>query len=676
MKKGLIIALLLTVVNQTIGQNYKFGKVSKEALQEKFYPQDSSANAVVLYKNRRTYFDYIQKDGFRLITVVHERIKIYNKEGYDWASKNISYYKPAASDAEKVRILEAKTYRLEDGKIQSFKLNKKEIFDEKLSKYWSEKKFTMPNISEGCVVEWKYKLVSPYKSIDKVELQYKIPIKKIQCNIEIPEYYKYNVKHTGYVQINSTLTTKNSVISLSQKNVVYANNGSVDRLKSSTSYTKVDYTTNITTINNENVPALLDESHLNNIKNYQTAIHYELSSVKWPEEPIKHYVQSWDDVTKTIFKKYEFGDELKKNTYFKDDLAAIIVKSGGEQTQILLNIFEFVKQKIKWNNVYTKYSYDGVRKAYKNGSGSSADINFILIAMLRAANINANPILISSRSHGVPIFPTIKGFNFVIAGVELENGIVLLDATEEYSTPNTLPLRDLNGQGRIIRKDGTSNWINLMPTQLSQTNLTMNISIDEEGIVNGIKRTQYTKSNALDYRNKYLKIKDEAITEKIEEENGLIEISDFKITNKNTIYKPIVETFKFSSEELLDIVGDKIYFKPLLFEAITKNPFKLEKRIYPIDFGTPKSSKNVINISIPQGYQIESIPESFAIALPNKYGIYKFNISTSGNKISVYSILKIKSAIYPIEYYQEIKEFYKMIVNKNLERVVLKRRVI
>ncbi len=669
MKKRLITLVILMVTNQLFSQNYKFEKVSKEELQEQFYQQDSSANAVVLYKNRRTFFKYIQGEGFMVETIVHERIKIYNKEGYDWATKYVSYYNPKSSDSEKVRVLEAKTYSLKAGKIQTNKLNKKEIFDEKVSRYWSRKKFTMPNISEGCVVEWKYKLVSPYRSIDKVELQYRIPIKKIECSIEIPEYYQFNIKHTGYIQINSEQSVKNSSIALTFKS---RSDGFNSPSKTSFSSQKIDFSTRITKIDNTNIPALIEETYVNEMDNYRTAIYYELSSINWPNEPIKYFSKSWEDVTKTIRKKHVFGDELNKTTYFKDDLAKIIVESGGNKNQILANIFEFVKQKVKWNGVYQKYSYNGVRKAYKDGSGSAADINFILISMLREASINANPVLISTRDHGVPVFPTIKGFNYVIVAVEIENNMFLLDATEEYSIPNVMPLRDLNGRGRLVRKDGASNWVNLTPTQLSETNSIMNIVMTDDGLIEGVKSTKYTKSSALNYRNKYLKIRQDDIISAIEIKKGNIKISDFRITNKDEIYKPIIEIYKFSSEELVDIVGDKIYFKSLFFDAITKNPFELEKRVYPIDFGTPFLNKNMVSMTIPEGYVVESIPENFAIGLPNNYGTYRFNISVSGNKISIYAIFKMNTAIYPVKFYSGIKEFYKQIVTKNLERIVLK----
>lgn len=126
-------------------------------------------------------------------------------------------------------------------------------------------------------------------------------------------------------------------------------------------------------------------------------------------------------------------------------------------------ILNYVKSNIKWNN-YLGYGCEkGVRKAYKEKIGNCADINLMLTAMLGYSGLQAHPVLISTRSNGINFFPSTEGFNYVIAGVETPTGIALLDATDEFSTINVLPLRDLNWIGRLIRKDGTSETVDLMP---------------------------------------------------------------------------------------------------------------------------------------------------------------------------------------------------------------------
>jgi hypothetical protein len=49
------------------------------------------------------------------------------------------------------------------------------------------------------------------------------------------------------------------------------------------------------------------------------------------------------------------------------------------------------------------------------------------------------------------LFPNRTGFNYVIAAVETPSGMMLLDASDKFSTPNVLPFRALNWTGRLIR---------------------------------------------------------------------------------------------------------------------------------------------------------------------------------------------------------------------------------
>ncbi len=670
MKKILSIIILVLMASRIIAQDFKYGKVSKEELEEKYYPLDSSANAAVLYKNRQTYFDYQQNIGFMVITEIHERIKIYNKEGFDWASKNINYYN-SSSDKEKIIGLKATTYNIENNKIVETDLSKKDVFDQESNKYWSQQKFTMPNIKEGCVLEWNYKIISPFKRIEDLQFQYEIPVKKIEAKIEIPEYFVYNRRHKGYYPITSNEETKGSTISLFDR----TREGGDSRQRNVTSTvteTKVNYITKLEYYNATNIPAMIEEAYVSNLDNYKTAIQYEYSELHWPHEPIKYYTTSWENVVKTIYDNFDFSSEIYKSNHFSEDLNLVLAASPTD-SQKITGILELVKSKIKWNDYNGLSKFNGTKKAYKEGIGNVADVNLNLVSMLNKAGFKANPVILSTKSNGIPIFPTIDGFNYVIAAIEVDNDLILLDATEEYSIPNVLPSRDLNWQGRILRENGSSAWVALTPSKPSETNSKMSIVFNDQGIIEGVKRTQYNNLNALNYRNKYAKIKDDDIISKVEAENGTMEILDFRITNKNEIYKPIIEMYKFSSEDLSEKIGDKIYFKPLFFDALTKNPFKLEKRDYPIDFGTPFLVDNMVSIEIPEGYVVESFPENIAIGLRENYGTYRFNIKIEKNMINVYSLLQISTPIFPSTNYDEIKEFYKMIVNKNLEQIVLKK---
>ena len=75
-----------------LAQDYDFGDVSEEELLEKEHPIYKDADAAILYRSYNTYFTYTTNEGFLVNTEVHERIKIYNPDGYKYATKSVSLY--------------------------------------------------------------------------------------------------------------------------------------------------------------------------------------------------------------------------------------------------------------------------------------------------------------------------------------------------------------------------------------------------------------------------------------------------------------------------------------------------------------------------------------------------------------------------------------------------------
>ena len=665
--KKIVIALLLLSQVSLFAQDYKFGKVSKEELEEKFYPLDSTADAAYLYRSRRTYFDSTSENFFQLVTEIHERIKIYTKEGFEMANKSISYYNPDNGSDESVTSIKGYTYSLVNGKIEKEKLSKKNVFTEKRNKFYSVKKITMPNIKEGIIIEIKYKLISPYAtSISDFQFQYGIPVKKIKYKVEIPEYYTFNKKAKGYFFITPSQNSKRGEIKYE-----YKERGAYNK---ETKYSgTIDYLINIDEYIADNIPALKDnEPFISSVNNYRGGMKFELTQTNFISigGKIKNYSTSWKVVSKQVFKSPDFGTELNKSSYYKDDLEKILTVAKTNSDKVAA-IFQHVKNQVKWNGFYGKYTDKGVRKAYKERVGNSADINLMLTSMLRSAGLEANPVLVSTRKNGVPLFPTIKGFNYVVSMVEFPDGsYALLDATEKYSLPNILPVRDLNWNGRKVTKDGNSSWVKLTSSKPALEENYLMATITDDLIVEGMYRTKYNNLNALTYRKNNNHIKEEDLITKLEEKNK-IEIEDYKLVSKEKIGKPIVRTVKFLSEDLVEQINGKIYIEPLLFFSTHTNPFKLEDRKFPVDFTTPWKDKNTVSIKIPEGYKVETLPEPLAIGLPENLGVFKFQTSTAGNKINTICIIQFNSAIIAPQYYTVLKDFYGQMVKKQSEKIVL-----
>lgn len=661
----LFFAFFFSNVN---AQDFKLGKVSIAELQEKSHPMDTSAVAAILFKRGEVDFKYDQDQGFIMELTVETKIKIYKKEGYDWANDKVSYL-ISNNVRETVSFSDAVTYNLIGGKIEKTKLKSDGEFDEKVNKYRGLKKITMPNIKEGSIIEYKYTLRSPIiGALRDWYFQSSIPVNYSEYVTNVPEYYIYTPNQKGYVFPKVTVNKRNKSIDIitkfKQEGLVVVSNASVN---------KIDYQETKTSYITENLPAMKDEAFVNNIDNYMASISNELSMTNYPQEPYKTYSTNWEAVTKTIYEYDSFGPELNKTGYFEDDLKGVLAETNTQNEKIAA-IFNHIKSSVKWDGYYDYSCNEGVRTAYKDKTGNVAEINLMLTAMLRYAGISANPVLLSTRSNGVALFPSRYAFNYVIAAVETPEGLILLDATEKYSVPNVLPLRDLNWLGRLIRKDGTSVEVDLMPKTLSREGVNMNIVLNSDGSVDGKLRSQLTNHEALEFRKANLATNLDNYLEELENNYNNIEISDYIRENDLDLSKPILENYSFKDAKSVEIINDKIYINPLLFLTTKENPFKQETREYPVDFGYPKQEKYNINIKIPEGFVVETIPKAINIATGENIGTFKYMISNTESVIQIAITKDINAAIVSPDFYPDLKDFYQLMIDKQNDKIVLIRK--
>jgi hypothetical protein len=641
-------------------QNYDLGKVTIAELNEKVHPKDSSAPAAILFKKGRTYFGYNKDVGFYANHVCEVKIKIYKKEGLSWADQKVRFYIGYDKlNEDRLEFSDAVTYNLENGNIVKTKLNNQGEFKNKINQYWKEKTITLPNVKVGSIIEYKYVLRSEnLVKFPDFDVQFSIPVDYFYYKTQIPEFYIYKPILIGGIP----LETESKFTGASQ---------SFDNAYSQTS--SFNYKQIETFYKGKDVPALKEEPYINNLENYRGSIQQELERVRLPDQPVKDYSLTWEGVAKTIFKDDSFGKQLNQGSLFTDDLNKLLSNVEDKKERLNL-IFTYVKNRMNWNEINSCYTEKGVEKAYKDQTGNVAEINFILINMLRAAGIEANPVLVSTIQNGLPVYPTRTGFNYVIVAAEIDGKKTLLDASHKLTAPNILPLNVLNWNGRLIKKDGSSEEIQLDPTQQSKEIYSLIVKINPDGKMNGQARVQRTDYDAYSFREENNTKTEDAYLEKLENRLGGLEISNYAIENqKSNLDQSVIETFSFASSNRSDIIDGKIFVNPLLFFTQSKNPFNQEKRQMPVYFGYKNIEKFNLNIEIPQGYTVESLPKPFRISSEDKLMSFILNFSVSENKIQIVSQKEINSSIFVAEDYGMIKEFFqKMIVSQN-EKIILKK---
>lgn len=668
MKWNVILVLgLFMVLQSAFAQNYRYGRVSKEEIEEKQHPQYPEADAAILYREVKTNFHYNVDVGFTLVTEVFERIKIYNQKGMDWATKRIEINKTEGS-YEEVKNEKGATYNLDNGKVVSERLRSNGIFKTQKHRYQDELTLTLPNVKEGSVIEFSYIIYSPYvRYIDYYDLQDEIPINKVNMQIVIPEYFEYNLHQRGWLNIPVTSTKTDRKIYFKVRNNLQNDSGFTEKRFTER---EVDFIENNYLIEMENVPPMEKEPYAINSSHYKSALSFELAYAKFPGSTGENYVMSWDAVSKSLNDRASLGGELKKSGYFKSDLDALLAQSTDTPSK-LVNIYEFVKNKMTHNGYIAIGSYDGLAQAYKQNTGTNADINLILIAMLQNAGIEAYPILISTKSNGIPLFPTINGFDYLIAGAMVNGQLVLMDASKKYLAPQMLHPEIINWQGRLIRSNGTSEWVQLYNSQeQARLNVLVNAQIDASHTLKGSVKSQRTGHFGYLYREEYGSINKDnrmAMIDRLYQ----IESENLEVENVNNVYQNLVESYDFSCDNLVEEIADKLYLNPILFFTEKENIFQAEKRIYPVDYSFARDYRYMVNIALPEGYRVESLPSNITLQMPGNYGTFRFLISDQGNQIQVSLQQTINQSLIPTEIYEDLKMFYQTYIDKMNEKIVL-----
>ena len=664
MKQRLLTLLLLTFSFVGNAQKLELGKVTIAELEQKQHSIDTSAVASIIFQKGEVRFEELIGRSVGIKTTVTAKIKIYKTDGFSWANLSIPLSSGTKS-LETVSIDEAFTYNLVNGKIVKTKLGKEGVFIEKTNKFINIEKFTFANVKIGSVIEYKYSISSPLQlNLRDWYFQKEIPVDYSEYTTNIPEYFNFKEHQKGY------LKPKVMTDMVERSNGFFSNYYSFHKAAQNQPVSSTSFTDYVTKYVLTSVPALKKELFVSNINDFTTAISLELISVRYPNQTTQSISTNWKSVINTIYNNGSFNAEMNKTRYFEDEIKEVI-NGIIEPYQKISAVLAFVKKKVKWNNYTGFYCSDGVKKAYADGSGNVAEINLMLIAMLRNCGINASPVLLSTRSNGIATYPSISAFDYVIAAAKIANETFLLDATEKYSMPNILPKRDLNWYGRLIDKDSVSEQIDLIPKALSATNNILNFKIGAKNIIEGNLKRQFTNYNAFNFREDYLATSKDTYIENLENKCSNSEISDYERVNDNDLSKPIVESFSFKNDKMLDIIANKIYVSPLLFLGLKQNPFKEEMREYPIDLVFPTSEQFSVNIEIPEGYVVESLPKSINITTGDNIVFFKYLISVNNDTINLLITSSNNEALISPDYYEILKDFYRQMVEKQNEKIVL-----
>ena len=642
-KFTLLFALIL-VISQA--QDYRFGRVSKEELQKEKSLIEPDAAGEILYEKVKISIEFNELQGKLFVQKeVEGRIKVYDKDkiNEDYLQLEVNLRAPS-SNRDKLISFRGSTYNLENGKSVETRVRNSDIFKERINKYWESEKFAFPNVQNGSVLEYKYEITSPfYREIDRWYFQKDIPVLYSEFYFSRPEFMIYAPDERGELRLN----IKNNKYGIRDSR----------------------FSNHITEYSVENVKSLQREPFVFNPNNLKSSLRFELASIHIPGVMSENYTTTWAQIGKDLMHSDHFGGQLKGNNFLDQTVENLVNQSQSpfEKTQ---SIFDHVKDNYTWNRFYSVFTDTGIRSTFREKTGNAADINLMLVSMLQKAGLNAHPIVLSTVQNLIVnySFPSMTSLDFVIASVEINNQIYLMDATEKYSGINMLPLRDLNHRGFRVLPDGNVQEIPLTNFAESTDKEVMMVNISPEGKISG--RFNQTRDQYFAMTDKMRQSDDPKGFERNYLSDFSFEVSDFKI-DENQERGILRYSFSFSDLDAVEVIGNKMIINPLFFRQIHSSSFNQDTRNYPLEFGSIISKSKSIRIQIPEGYKIESLPKDNQFMVQGNVAGYIYKIKEENGLIVLDTVYKIGHSILPAEYYGLMKDFENKQINTENQQIVL-----
>ena len=627
----------------------EFGKVTIDELQMNECPFEKAAGAVNLVKTAKISFEI----GFlaipKLSTEYRVRIKIFDEREFKAANIRIPYV--SKSRSSKITDIEAYIFYLDSaGKIVKEKLDKKDVFNEntKAKKAVNYVAFTFPNVKKGCIIEYRYTRID--KNSLRVEpwlFQDLLPTAFSRVEAVIPAYLKMKY----HVLVSDP----------------------IERDSSEKKYYKSIYNEEMRGFTMRNIRSFRIEPMMSALKNNLQRIEFMLLpafsavSLFGGNDNLNFY-------NGLLLHARYFGHQIDKHIFETDAFIDSVKTLSGNEAKIS-SVYNYVRKNIEWNNEFSFFC-DSLEECLKNRSGNSADMNLLLINLLRRAGVRCYPLLISTRENGNPdpSFGSLSQFNGVDVYIFADSpAYYIVDCTQKNLSYKIPPFNILNSNTFLVDQK-LSGWVYVTdPRILMESNSIVEAGLNEDGMVRGnmnIALAGFAKTQAL--------------TEIKNKKNKNDEEKDIGNSTINMVVDSAVMKHEKEDNDTLEqhiafhftpASTDSLYFlNPFVFSAFKKNPFKDSIRYTDIDFGSNQAYYEKIHIQIPDYFSIESLPQNMVIRLKDSSIFFKREFFSNESNILIRNSFIIKQAYFDKEDYTSVKTFFDKFYAVLNEEILLKKK--
>jgi len=632
---GIIIVSCFILPKGYSQLRHGFGELSVVETEMKRCLFDPEAAAVELINEGFADYD----DRYQMVTSIHRRIKILSEKGIENADISIPFY--SESEFEYIDDIEAVTINIDETGRKEFPVDKKTIYTKKVNQYYSEIKFAFPQVKAGSVIEYKYRSVKKnFSDLKNWHFQSRLPV----CYSSFEMRPAPTLEFTYLVQKSENYPAVIKPSSFS--NTIY--------------------------FEMNNLPALADEPYMDAREDYIQKVSFTITKFMGNAGSQK-YMSDWNEVARDLWDSPYFGAEIRANLKEPQQIIATAI-AGKSDMEKMLFIYDFVRKNTKWNGLNSHSAVEGVRTAWNKKSGTSGSINLLLVNLMRSADLEVYPMLVSERGNGKINIktPFVSQFDNVYAAVMINGKKYYLDATATYALANLIPRSILNTTALIVKSRSGELVTVEEPDRKYREVIYLNGYLSADGRMSAAVQT-VSRDYAREEKSKnYLKGKEKYVENYIKRRLVNVTVDSLEVEDMKTDSSDFKQKFKIGYT--LQNTGDYSFLELNMFSGFAENPFTVNDRFSVVNFGY----KSVENISwivkIPLTWAVDALPKNIRMTNEGKSVLFSRELAYNKETAQISARIKIElnKSLFTAEEYPALKEFFKKMAGMLNEQIVFK----
>jgi hypothetical protein len=566
------------------------------------------------------------------------RIKVYSDDPLEITEASlvgIPFY--FADGIERITNLEGITHHKDGGQTR---LDTENIRTVDLNSRYKVIEFEMPETGRGDIIEYKYTLERRYiEELPDFYFGHRVPTRNVELYFKNSDFIRYNAVPQNnnfeirYQEHRVDTSSVPFVFTYTRPNPVFVQTWKAD-----------------------DIPAVNASSFISSIDDIRAKIKFQISEFGLPRQPLEN---SWEFVTAQILRNdnpyaaiEQLPGEKQRGREMAERSASLVIAQDS--------IFHQINSIAQFNG-QTAIFADGPLDNVMDGTPSNqAEINLVLLAMLRGAGIDAYPMYLSGRDFGRinMEFPSLFQFNSMLVMSEIEGEKYFMDASFPHSIPNLIPVKLYSERGMVLT-DSTHFWQDIAPDKSTFSfDIRLDAALQSDGGLNGTLTAETFGYPSQQIRQKLSNGEDprSVTAETFFDVYSEVNFEQLRVEIDSLNCDRVVFEAEFSIDDYAVSFSEGIEFRPMVVGYLFNNPFEATERRVPITLDASEELSISYNIELPDGFSTDVSGETRSTSLAGASLFEEY--LTDGNSIEYSFDINITRKEFPVEAYSQLRRIY------------------